>query len=617
MKSEQLNKLMEKLHRERAIDFRGYKPSSLERRVTRRLEATGCEDIEAYTKFLSRRPDEYAKLIDSILINVTQFFRDQEAWDVVRDIVLPQILAQKQPGNQIRMWSAGCATGEEAYSLAILLSELLGSRIADYDVRIYATDIDDQALNVARRGEYSDDAVKALPPEWLEKYFTKNGQWVVKRELRRMLIFGVHNLVTDAPISHVDLLACRNVLIYMSVELQTRILGKFQYGLEPRGFMFLGKAESLLAASRIFSPVNERWRIFRKESPIGVTGRALVDQQILGQATDLSATEYQMISAFNEGVLRHAPTGIIAVDAKNIVRVVNPAAESIWGIRGLELLGQSIMEANLPPSLQEIVPRVAQSRTQRNENRIAEMDVSGERGRPFHISVTVDPMLDVRGTVVGATIVAENVTSQVRLRSELESLNEQLQATNEELETTNEELQSTNEELETTNEELQATNEELETTNEELQSTNEELSTTNDELSVRTYDLNLISLYYESVVENLDLPLIVLNGENNVTTWNPAAERFYGVRADDAINHSFFDLPLTAKLPRCRERLRRVQQSRQTFRSRPFGYTTRTGEQERIQWELRPLLDPQGSYEGCLLVVFAEGMRQIAPAAHT
>lgn len=615
IKTEGLNRLMEKLHRERAIDFRGYKPSSLGRRVLRRMDATSCEDIDAYIRFLSRRPDEYAKLIDSILINVTQFFRDPEAWDVIRDVVMPQILAQKRPGSQIRMWSAGCATGEEAYSLAMLISEMLGDKAGNYDVRIYATDIDEEALNVARRGEYSDEAIKDVPQELLERYFVRNGHWMVKRDLRRMLIFGVHNLVTDAPISHIDLLACRNVLIYMSMDLQTRILSKFQYGLEPEGFMFLGKAESLMAASRIFTPVSERWRIFRKEAIFGTTARALVDQQLIGQATETSTEEYQVMSAFNEGVLRYAPAGVIAVDEKNIVRVTNPAAETIWGVRASELLGQSILGANLPPSLQEIVPRVTQSRNQKNEIRIDEMDITGERGRPFHISVTVNPMLDVRGKAIGTTIVTENVTNQVRLRNELESLNEQLQATNEELETTNEELQSTNEELETTNEELQATNEELETTNEELQSTNEELTTTNDELSARTSDLNLISLYYTLVVDGLDLPLVVLNGDDVVTAWNPAAEKFYGFRSMDAINRPLAGLPLSAKLPKCRERLRRVRETGKLYRSRPYEYKTLSGRTARVTCEIRPLIGAHDQYEGAVLLILPQDVQWVEPAA--
>ncbi|MDO8682195.1 MAG: protein-glutamate O-methyltransferase CheR [Armatimonadota bacterium] len=260
-----LNKLMEKLHLERGTDFRGYKPTSLARRVQRRLGALKCSDINTYMEYLDQQPDEYTKLIDSILINVTQFFRDQEAWQIIEDEVIPRIVPEKRPGDQIRMWSAGCATGEEAYSLAIILSEALGPSLEDYGVRIYATNIDEGALAIARLGDYSDDSAKSVPPELLQKYFTKNCRWSLNRDIKKMVIFGQHNLVMDAPISHLDLIVCRNVLIYMSVDLQNLVLSKLHYGLNPRGFLFLGKAESILTASRIISPFNDRWRIFRKE----------------------------------------------------------------------------------------------------------------------------------------------------------------------------------------------------------------------------------------------------------------------------------------------------------------------------------------------------------------
>ncbi len=367
--SEELGKLTEKLLNERGLDFRDYKPTSLGRRIQRRLDATKSPDIEAYLKLLERRPDEYSKLIDSILINVTQFFRDPEAWDIIRKEVIPRILSEKRPGDQIRLWSAGCATGEEAYSLAIAISEALGRRMGEFDVRIYATDIDDDALAIARRAEYSDDAVASLPTDLLEKYFVRNGQWSVKRDLRKLLIFDRHNLANDAPISHVDLVACRNVLIYMSVDLQNRILNKFHYGLEANGYLFLGKAESLLAASRVFSPVSERWRIFRKESGMRGAGRPTPEQQRLGMAVDAGGTEFQQGLVFVESVLRHTPTGILAVDDDNTIKLINPAAESIWGIRAADVLDRQIMQVAESPALQEMLPKISQARTSRSEVR--------------------------------------------------------------------------------------------------------------------------------------------------------------------------------------------------------------------------------------------------------
>lgn len=613
--TEELSKLMEKLLREHAVDFREYKPASLGRRVQRRLDATGCPDIESYFAHLDKRPDEYAKLVDSILINVTQFFRDPEAWEVIRRDVLPQVIAEKHPGDQIRVWSAGCATGEEPYSLAIELAEAMGPRIAEYDVRIYATDIDDDALAVARRAEYTDDSVKDVPAEILDKHFTRNGRWIVNRDIRKMVIFGRHNLVTDAPISHVDLVVCRNVLIYMSVDLQNRVLSKFHYALDARGFLFLGKAESLLTPSRLFSPIDDRWRVFRKEASGGVTARSITEQQAVTRAIEAGGAEYQLINLFNEGVLRYSPSGIIGVDNNNIVRMVNSAAESIWGISGPDLLGKPIFEVNLPASLQGVLQRIPQVRSHRADVKIEEIDLSQERNRQLQVSVSVTPMYDVMGNVLGVIIVAENITGQIRLRNALEASNEQLQAANEELETTNEELQSTNEELETTNEELQSTNEELETTNEELQSTNEELSTTNDELAVRTDDLNTLSLYYNSIIQSLDIPIAVLNEQHIVVTWNPGSERFYGITAPQSSGRNFFEIALPEGIARTRDRLRTLAEAPQPFRSEPIEYKTRTGDVAHAVIEYQPLLDASGEYRGAICIVRnAEGL-ELQPAA--
>jgi|GEM_PF-378166 len=498
-----LRKVTDQLLRERAMDFRDYKPSTLRRRIQRRLDATGCADIDCYVEYLETHPTEYTSLIDMLLINVTEFFREPDAWEVIAKEVIPRILADKQPSQPIKMWSAGCATGEEAYTLAMLVSEAIGTKARDREVRIYATDIDDNALTVARHAEYSDESVEHVPEELRGKYFVKNGVWTVDRDLRKLVIFGKHNLATDAPISHCDLVVCRNVLIYMNVDLQNRLLSKFHYALDSPGYLFLGRAEAMLSLSKLFGPFNEHARIFAKEAPGGFAGRETVEQQAVVRAIDTGAAEYQLISQFNEAVLRYAPVGVLAIDGDNIVRLMNPSAERIWEIRARNLLGKSITDQPLSCALQSIVLRTLQVKQDHREFKIEEMAVSTEHGKESYVCVNITPVLDVRGKVGGLLILTEDITDQVRLRRELETASEGLHATNEELETTNEELQSTNEELQTTNEELQSTNEELETTNEELQATNEELNTTNDELEARTTQLNRLSDKMEDANDKL------------------------------------------------------------------------------------------------------------------
>src|SRR6185437_14254996 len=259
-----LKDLLQELAEQRNFDFRGYKKTTLERRFRRRMFQLHLADYAQYGDYIRKHPDEINQLLNTILINVTEFFRDPPAWEILRNEIMPSLLKRIKPGHSFRAWSAGCASGEEPYSIAILLAEHFGPRIQEYDVKIYATDIDDDALNSARRGEYSLDAIRRVRPEWREKYFHGKGLLRVNREIRRLVIFGRSNLGQDAPISHVNLLACRNVLIYFDSDLQKQILNRIQYAIEPGGILFLGKSESQLTNSSHFQRLNPRWRIFQR-----------------------------------------------------------------------------------------------------------------------------------------------------------------------------------------------------------------------------------------------------------------------------------------------------------------------------------------------------------------
>jgi two-component system, chemotaxis family, CheB/CheR fusion protein len=260
-----LNALLQEVFEERGYDFRDYKKASIARRINKRLYENHLQTYDEYLEFLNKHPEEYAKLFDTLLINVTEFFRDPEAWEVLEKEVLPKIISRKNKGESIRFWSAGCASGEEAYSIAMMLLDRLGDAVGDYEVRIYGTDIDESALNEARKGTYQAGMMKNVSEEQREKYFTsEDGAYKVKRNVRQMIAFGRQDLITDAPISHLDLIICRNVLIYFNLELQSRIIIKFHYALNRNGFIFFGKSESMLTGSKLFLPVNKKWRIFEK-----------------------------------------------------------------------------------------------------------------------------------------------------------------------------------------------------------------------------------------------------------------------------------------------------------------------------------------------------------------
>jgi two-component system CheB/CheR fusion protein len=257
--------LLEYLQRTRGFDFAAYKRPSLMRRMAKRMQMIKIEDFTDYMDYLEVHPEEFAQLFDTILINVTSFFRDQDAWDFLAQHIIPKILNQKRPDEPIRVWSAGCASGEETYSIAILLAEALEADPLRDRVKIYATDVDEEALNLARHASYSEKDLEPVPPELREKYFeSASNRYVFRNDLRRSIIFGRHDLIQDAPISHLDLLTCRNTLMYFNAEIQSRIMAHFHFALNDRGYLFLGRAEMLLTHTNIFTPVELRYRIFSK-----------------------------------------------------------------------------------------------------------------------------------------------------------------------------------------------------------------------------------------------------------------------------------------------------------------------------------------------------------------
>jgi len=260
-----LESLLDYLKHNRGFDFTGYKRESLTRRVRRRMQAINISDISDYKSYLESHPDEFSGLFNTILINITSFFRDKEAWEYLAKEVLPNIIQMKGEGDSIRIWSTGCATGEEAYTIAMLMAELLGEKRFNDTVKIFATDIDEAALAQARHASYTMNDMENVPTELKDKYFQiVGGAYIFRPDLRRSVTFGRHNLTQDAIIPHLDLLICRNTLMYFTAETQANILAKFHFALNDPGYVFLGRAELLLMHSNLFTPVNLKCRIFTK-----------------------------------------------------------------------------------------------------------------------------------------------------------------------------------------------------------------------------------------------------------------------------------------------------------------------------------------------------------------
>ena len=547
-----LKELLQELAEQRNFDVRGYKKTTLERRFRRRMFQLNVGTYGAYGHYIREHPDEINELLNTLLINVTEFLRDPPAWEILRHEMLPSLLKGLKPGHSFRAWSAGCASGEEAYSIAMLLSQHFGTRIQDYDIKIYGTDVDEDALSIARRGEYSVDAARRVPPEWRDKYLHGKGLLRVNREIRRLVIFGRSNLGQDAPISHVNLLVCRNVLIYFDSDLQKQILARLHYALEPGGILFLGKSESQLTNSQQFQRLNARWRIFRR-----ITNLPSFDERPEPQHESSARTvnavrsdlELDGLRRQHRDLLDTLRVGVLALGSDETINQHNSSALALCGLSPANLTGKRIADTDIYTRVPDFGAQLQATRINNESARFPARISMGTEQKL--IEVTIRPLLDEKSHRSGTLIYIEDQTVQEKLQTtveELESTSEELQSANEELETTNEELQSTNEELETTNEELQSTNEELETTNEELQSLNEELETTNQELEERTKELDQVNSVYSQTLEKIRLPVILVNRERRIEFWNAMALRLFGFKSKPPVELTIDQLPLSERL---------------------------------------------------------------------
>jgi two-component system CheB/CheR fusion protein len=522
--------LLEHLKESRGLDVTGYRRSSLERRVQKRMQAVEIDSYLDYLDYLEVHPDEFALLFDTILINVTSFLRDPDAWGFLRDEILPAILADKNEGDQVRVWCAGCATGEEAYTTAMLLADAIGEGDYVHRVKIYATDLDEEALDHARQGVYSPKQLEPVPSELRSRYFDRVDQRLAfRKDLRHTVIFGRNDLVQDAPISRVDLLVCRNTLMYFNAETQAQILRRFHFALNPSGYLFLGKSEMLITHTDLFQPVSIKRRVFTRVPRSTLRERLAFVAGDDGPGRDDGLRE----TAFDA-----APVPQLAVDASRTLAEANRAARSLLNV-GRQDLGRPLKDLEVwyrPVELREHLDRVF---GERRAVTLSAATLESPRGDARDLEVTMTPL--VRGDeVLGASIAYVDRTSERHVREaldraqhELSAAYEALQSTVEELETTNEELQSTNEELETTNEELQSTNEELETMNEELQSSNEELETMNEELRQRSVELNEVNVFMETILTGMGVGVVVIDQAQHIQIWNRHSELLWGLRAEE------------------------------------------------------------------------------------
>jgi two-component system CheB/CheR fusion protein len=598
----QFEALLKYLRDNRGFDYTGYKRNTIVRRIGRRCTELGLTSFSAYQDYLQVHAEEFPILFNRILINVTAFFRDPQAWDYLGKEVVPKIL---EKGGPIRIWSAGTASGEEAYTLAMLFCEALGPEAYLRRVKIYATDLDDDALNTARSG-YVEKDLESLTANFRSKYFeAQGGRFAFKMALRRALIFGRHDLMQDAPISRLDLLICRNTLMYFTAETQGRILARFHYALDDDGYLFLGRAEMLLMHGSIFEPVDLRQRVFKKIPRPALRERLMIlAQSGSAEATDQIGRQLRLQDLASEGL----PFPQFVVDATGNLALANTAARRLLDIRGGDI-GRPLRDLELSYRPVDLRGPIDQVFRERRSIGIAGVERPAIDGAARRYDIHLAPLLDDGTAVVGASVTFVDVTGESVLRSELERAKqevetayEELQSSNEELETTNEELQSTVEELETTNEELQSTNEELETLNEELESTNSELQGINTELRQRTADADRLNTFMNAILGNIRLGAAVLDADLDVRVWNDRAADLWGVRSDEVVGQRFFDLDIGLPTKELRTMIRSVLRGKPTHDEAVTDAVTRRGRRIRCR-VAATMLKGRGRAGGVVLVM--------------
>src|SRR5262245_28108750 len=605
--TQEFEALIEYLKNNRGFDFSGYKRSSLRRRMGKRMQALRIEHYGDYLDYLEVHPEEFVQLFNTILINVTSFFRDTASWEFLAAEVIPSLIISKQPHEPIRVWSAGCVSGEEAYSLAIVLAEALGLESFRQRVKIYATDVDEEALVQARHASYSARALQPVSSELRSKYFEPVGdRFVFRSDLRRAVIFGRHDLVQDAPISRLDLLVCRNALMYFNAETQSRILARFHFALNDTGVIFLGKAEMLLTRANLFTPVHLKHRIFAKVAKPTLRDRLL----IVAQAGNMEMSNHLVSHIrLREAAYDAVPMAQVVLDLHSNVLLVNQEARTSFGLTAQQV-GRPFAELDLSYRPVELRSRIEQVYTELRSQSLTNVERVVPEGMTQSLDVQLTPLIDTDGTPLGVSITFHDVTHHRRLqaeleksRQELETAYEELQSTNEELETTNEELQSTVEELETTNEELQSTNEELETMNEELQSGNEELQTINDELRERTDEVNRSKAFLESILASLHAAAVVVDPNFNVLMWNAEAHELWGLQEEEVQGKSFLNLDIGLPVEQLRTPVRTVLNSRSAFQEVVLEAMNRRGKAFQCRVTCSPLVGAERDMQGVILLM--------------
>ncbi|HVZ33013.1 MAG TPA: CheR family methyltransferase, partial [Polyangiaceae bacterium] len=563
------------LEKEFGIDFTHYKPSTVTRRIERRLALSRADDLDEYVRRLRADREELDVLYRDLLIGVTRFFRNEEAFAVLSERVLPELLAARDANAPLRLWVAGCATGEEVYSLAIVLHELM-QRAGERPVKIFATDVHRASIEAATRGLYDEQTVANVSRQRLERYFMPRGRaFQVVPEIRQMLVFALHNVIKDAPFTRVDFISCRNMLIYLQPPVQQRVLQLFHFALNRGGLLLLGPSESPGSMISDFETVDKHWRMYRKRSD----GRALLPGRIARKSVPPNAppapeltprySTAQLLHTYDALLGTFMPPSLLVNERGELVHVFGGASRFLRprdGRQSLELVDlvhaelRAVLFGALSRAQRQTEPIVFRGvRTSDHDDELFEVSLRQVQVRgpaQPHVLVSLTPLREE-----GPAPEAERALDLGQVsREQLTSLEAELTYTKENLQAATEELETSNEELQAANEELLASNEELQSTNEELQSVNEELDSVNAEYQRKIADLTELGNDMENLLASTDIGTIFLDQQLRIRKFTPQIAQSFNLMPQD-IGRPISAFSHTLEHPQLLDDLKRVLES--------------------------------------------------------
>ncbi len=586
--SEALNKIFAMLRNTSRVDFSYYKHGTIKRRIVRRMFLRKIDSLEEYLRFLRKNHDEVEALFNDVLINVTVFFRDPDAFEVLRKQAFPLMLNGKGPNAPIRIWVPGCSTGEEAYSLAIALLEYLGEKASDFQIQIFATDVSENIIQKARAGVYPESIAMDITSERLRRFFQKvDSGYQISKSIRDMCVFAKQDIAKDPPFSKLDMISCRNVMIYMGQLLQRRIIPLFHYALNSDGVLFLGSAETVGGFDDLFTSIDKKYKIYSKKPSASTVAFNFVPQfdmdeeprsqnEAAPQRVDLQRVADQIL------LNRYAPASVMVNGKLDIVQFIGQTGRFLDpapGDASLNLL--KMVKSGLQLELRLGFEKVKQTGTFRKEGLLIEHNgslknlnfeiirVKNTPGKELYHLVVFEEVSRTHGSPpettgmekpvkkAGKTKLTKTELESARLKEELEATRDYLQSIIEEQRTTNEELRSANEENQSSNEELQSINEELETAKEELQSTNEELQTVNEELQNRNDELSQLNNDLNNLLSSVNIPIIMLGNDLRIRRFTPMAEKIMNLIATD-VGRPITDIKPNLKIQDLRQSIARV-----------------------------------------------------------